>query len=81
MNQREFELIAPTGAIENVVISGLFNPSRQSIDWSVWAYGNAVSDNALRTSRGGLKVFRNLQTAYLWVRGCGFGGKVYVENV
>lgn len=85
MKKQELELLVQAGDVETVVISrDWVNTDLDTLAlWEVWAHGGdatAARGNVVRTARGERRLFRTLDTAYAFVRDCGFRGKVEVED-
>lgn len=88
MKKQELELLVQAGDVETVVISRDWvktgpDTSAQASLWEVWAHGGdatAARGNVVRTARGERRWFRTLDTAYAFVRDCGFRGVVTVED-
>ena len=88
MKKQELELLIHAGDVESMVISRSWSNADQdtaahAMPWEVWAYGgNATSSrgNAVSTARGERRLFRTLDTAYTFIRDCGFRGSVEVEE-
>ncbi len=83
MKKQDLELLVQAGDVETVVISREPDTSEQASPWEVWAYGGDATarlGNVVCTARGERRLFRTLDTAYSFVRDCGFRGKVEVED-
>lgn len=88
MKKQELELLVQAGDVESVVISRDWvktgpDTSAQASLWEVWAFGGEATKargSVVRTARGERRCFRTLDTAYAFVRECGFRGKVEVED-
>ena len=80
MKKQDFELLVQAGDVDKGVIS---RDWVNTLLWEVWAFGGdatAARGNVVHTARGEFRLFRTLDTAYSFVRDCGFRGKVEVED-
>lgn len=80
MKKQDLQLLIAAGDVESVVLSRDLSASEE---WEAWIYGGAATEsrgNRLVTARGEPRLFRSLDTAYAFVVGCGFRGRVAIES-
>lgn len=79
MKKVEFEVLCAVGKVETVCICQYAENS----GWEMWVYpldGYHVDDNRIKTSRGMIRDFATLDSAYRFARQCGYTGVVTVES-
>lgn len=76
MDKQDFQLLIDAGAIDHVVLQSVAGGG-----WAVWSYGKDWSNSkTLKTARGEIRYFQSLDTAYGFVRGCGWKPQIVVDG-